>query len=132
MVKIYDQEEIAGINIIASGTTFQGNIINSGDCRIDGIVKGNINSSSKVIIGKTGVVEGEIICKSIEIEGTAKTNIVATDLLSLKSSAVLNGNIKVDKIAIEPGAKFNGNCIMQNDGHRAPNPTIVDRPADSK
>lgn len=58
-----------GVNIIAGGTQVQGNIVTTGDCRIDGVVKGNIISKSKVIIGQKGMVEGNITCQNIDIEG---------------------------------------------------------------
>ncbi|MDL2308656.1 polymer-forming cytoskeletal protein [Bacteroidales bacterium OttesenSCG-928-C03] len=114
MAKVYDQEVAGGVNIIASGTTFVGDIITSGDCRIDGTIKGNIKSKAKVIIGQSGNIEGEITCQSIDIEGCAKANVNAIELLSLKATAVLTGNITVGKISIEPGANFMGNCKMQN------------------
>ena len=122
MAKNYEPEEVGGINIIAAGTTFTGDIVSTGDCRVDGTFKGNISSTSKIFIGKSGMVEGEIKCLSIEIEGQAKANITASELLSLKASAVLNGNIRVSKIAIEPGANFAGNCIMQNPASNATTP----------
>jgi len=40
MAKNYELEEVAGINIIATGTTLTGDIISAGDCRIDGNLKG--------------------------------------------------------------------------------------------
>jgi len=120
MAKTYEVEEPNGPNIIARGTIFEGNILNAGDCRIDGTMKGNINSSAKIIIGKSGKVEGDIKCVSIEIEGMVKANIQVKDLLSLKSTANLMGNIQVGKIAIEPGASFAGNCTMLT----APKPVI--------
>jgi len=114
MAKNLEQEEIGGINIIAAGTMLTGDLVSSGDCRIDGTLKGNITSNSKIFIGKSGLVEGKVQCHSIEIEGEAKADITANELLSLKSSALLTGNIRVSKIAIEPGANFVGNCVMQN------------------
>jgi cytoskeletal protein CcmA (bactofilin family) len=114
MAKIIEQEELGGINIIAPGTTLNGDIVTSGDCRIDGTVKGNVSSNAKIIIGKNGSLEGEVKCKSIDIEGFVKANINATDLLCLKSTANLTGNIHVGKISIEPGANFAGSCTMQS------------------
>jgi len=114
MAKNYEPEEIGGINMIAAGTTLTGDIVAAGDCRIDGVLKGNITSNSKIYIGKSGTIEGKIQCHSIEIEGQAKADITAVELLSLKASAVLTGNIRISKIAIEPGASFVGNCVMQN------------------
>lgn len=120
MAKSYEPETIGGVNIIAAGTIFMGDIITSGDCRIDGNVKGNIKSKAKVIVGQSGIVEGDILCQSIEIEGNAKANINAGDLISLKSTATLVGNITVGKISIEPGANFMGNCKMHNNKMELP------------
>jgi cytoskeletal protein CcmA (bactofilin family) len=128
MPKNYEPEEVGGINIIAAGTTFTGDIVSKGDCRVDGAFKGNITSNSKIFIGKTGMIEGEIKCQSIEIEGQAKANITATELLTLKASAVLNGNIRISKIAIEPGANFAGNCVMQNPGNAPVAPAAPHEP----
>lgn len=114
MAKIYDQEELNGVNIFAGGTIVTGDIVSTGDCRIDGQIKGNIRSNSKVIIGQTGMIEGDIKCQSIEIEGTVRANVTVSDTLALKSTADLVGNVVVGKISIEPGANFAGNCKMQN------------------
>lgn len=103
-----------GVNVISGSTTISGNIVTSEDCRIDGMMKGNIQSTAKVIIGENGTLEGEIVCKSIDIEGKVKANINVSELLSLKANALLVGNITAGKIAIEPGANFTGNCKMLN------------------
>ncbi len=121
MAKVYEQLEQAGVNVIAQGSTFVGDITTTGDCRIDGIVKGNITSNAKIFVGKQGEIQGEVKCFSIEIEGNVKANIVTKDILTLKSTAVMDGNVVVDKIAIEPGAQFVGSCKMQNG--QAPMPT---------
>jgi cytoskeletal protein CcmA (bactofilin family) len=115
MAKIYEQENSGGVNIIANGTFFVGNINTSGDCRIDGNVKGNIHSKGKIIIGESGSVEGDIVCNIIDIEGAVKANIHAAEQLSLRSTATLTGNVIVKKIAIEMGANFEGNCRMNTE-----------------
>lgn len=103
------------VNIIAQGTQIEGNLNTSSDCRIDGTVRGNIVSKAKIVIGRSGQVQGNISCASIEIEGVvAAETLVATELMSLKASAKLTGNVTVGKVAIEPGAEFSGTCKMQN------------------
>jgi cytoskeletal protein CcmA (bactofilin family) len=90
-------------------------MVTASDCRIDGILRGNIESKSKIIVGRSGVVEGNIKCTSIEIEGTVKVeSLLVTEMISLKSTANMIGNIETGKIAIEPGAEFSGNCKMRN------------------
>ena len=64
------------------------------------------------MIGETGMVKGEIICKNSDVSGTIEGKINVSELLSLKSTAKIHGDIITNKLAIEPGSKFTGNCNM--------------------
>jgi len=100
------------VNLIGAGTSIKGNIKSEGDIRIDGTLKGTINSKGKVVIGSTGVVEGEIICQNADISGTVKIKITVSEVLLLKPTAKLTGDIITNKLAIESGANFSGTCSM--------------------
>lgn len=115
MAKLYEQEEgsNASVNVISAGTMITGDVVCTGDLRIDGNIKGNVRSKAKIVVGQSGIIDGDINCRAIEIEGNVKANISVIDLLSLKSTANLIGNICAGKLAIEPGANFAGNCKMQ-------------------
>ncbi len=112
MAKNYELENSGKVNIIAEGTTFTGDIVTSGDCRIDGTIHGNINSSAKIFIGKNGQLVGDVKCNAMDIEGVVKANVETSDILSIKATATMEGNVLVNKIAIEPGARFSGTCKM--------------------
>jgi cytoskeletal protein CcmA (bactofilin family) len=99
-------------SLIASGTTLKGDITSSGDLRIDGTLIGNINCSSKVIIGANGVVEGDIAGQQADIMGKVTGSIKVKELLQLKSNCHVNGNLHAAKLQIEPAAQFNGQCHM--------------------
>ncbi len=114
----------AAVNVIAQGTQLQGNLLTASDCRIDGALRGNIESKAKIIVGRSGIVEGNIKCANIEIEGSVKAeSLLVSELVSLKATANLIGNIETGKIAIEPGAEFSGNCKMRNNRAAGPQPT---------
>jgi len=100
------------INSIMEGTSIEGEIRSDSNIRVDGRVKGTVNARGRVIVGQTGVIEGEVICQSSDIEGTVIGKINCQDLLSLKATAKLQGDINTKKLAIEPGAVFTGNCSM--------------------
>ena len=109
-MKENEQREFGVVNVIANGTQLEGNIVTNGDIRIDGIVKGNVISKAKVIVGRDGRVEGNVTCANIEVEGqVAAESLNVSNLISLKATAIMAG-----KIAIEPGAEFSGNCKMHN------------------
>ena len=106
-------EEIGNkLNIIGNGTSIVGNIVSQGDVRIDGRLQGNLNSQSKLVIGTTGEIVGEIKCKECEVAGTVKGKIFVEELLMLRATAVVEGEIKTTKLAIEPNALFTGTCQM--------------------
>ncbi len=100
------------INSIMEGTSIEGEIRSDSNVRIDGRVKGAINVRGRLIVGQTGVIEGEVTCQSSDIEGTVVGKVNCQDLLSLKATAKLQGDINTKKLAIEPGAVFTGNCSM--------------------
>jgi cytoskeletal protein CcmA (bactofilin family) len=102
----------SSINLIGTGTSIIGEVIANGDIRIDGTLKGKLTSKGKVVIGSTGVVEGEVTCSNSDVTGTIKGNITVSELLTLKSSANVIGDITTSKLSIEPGANFSGNCSM--------------------
>ncbi|NOX85300.1 MAG: polymer-forming cytoskeletal protein [Chlorobi bacterium] len=99
-------------NIIAQGTTIQGDIISSGDLRIEGSLNGTIKVKGKVVIGETGNVEGQVHCQSADISGTAKVKLDASELTTLRATSKFSGDIITKKISIEPGALFSGTCQM--------------------
>ena len=47
-------------NMITQGTTLVGDIFSEGDFRIEGNIKGNIKTSGKIVVGKTGVINGSL------------------------------------------------------------------------
>ena len=100
------------INIISLGTDITGDVKSTGDIRIDGSLKGNLSTKGKVVIGPTGKVNGEVVCKNSEISGTIEGRIVVGQLLILKASSKIFGDIETSKLSIEPGAVFTGTCKM--------------------
>jgi cytoskeletal protein CcmA (bactofilin family) len=100
------------INIIGNGTSIVGDIHGEGDIRVDGNLKGTLNTKGRVVIGSTGVFSGEIVCRNADISGKVEGKIKVAELLALKSSAKFSGDIITSKLAIEPNALFTGTCNM--------------------
>lgn len=113
------------INTIGAGTVIKGDIKSSGNFRIDGTLIGSIDCKGKIIIGNTGVVEGEIFCQNADFSGEIRANVKVSELLALKASSKLTGDIVISKLSIEPGAKFSGSCNM--DSKISDEPGITDK-----
>jgi cytoskeletal protein CcmA (bactofilin family) len=110
----YNEADNTTINLISNGTDITGDIKSNGDIRIDGSLTGNLTTKGKVVIGPTGKITGEVICKNSEVSGLIEGKIVVSQLLNLKASSKISGDIVTAKLAIEPGARFTGTCNMSD------------------
>jgi cytoskeletal protein CcmA (bactofilin family) len=102
----------SGNSLIGTGTTINGDIVSSGDVRIDGVLKGNIRGSARILIGQDGQVEGDIEGLNADVMGKVHGKIVVKELLNLRANAVIKGDIRAGKLQIEPTVVFNGQCQM--------------------
>lgn len=110
----YNETDNNTINLISNGTDITGDVKSTGDIRIDGSLTGNLNTKGKVVIGQTGKVSGEIICKNCEISGISEGRVIVSQLLILKVTSKITGDIVTSKLSIEPGALFSGTCKMSD------------------
>ena len=100
------------MNMLGLGTIIEGNVKTEGDIRIDGKVVGNVQVNSKLAVGESGLIEGNIVCKNASIEGKIKGNLQISELVFLRKTAVIDGDIIAAKLVVEEGAKINGKCTM--------------------
>ena len=111
-------------NIIAQGTKIVGDIASKGPFRIDGTVEGNVKTSGKVVIGKSGFIKGTLQGENADFEGKFSGKLILSGTLSLKSSAHIEGEVHTSKLAVEPGATFNATCSMKGTVKALPNEPI--------
>jgi cytoskeletal protein CcmA (bactofilin family) len=101
------------LNSLVRGTVTEGNVIAESDIRVDGIIKGNLRCSARVIIGPSGFVEGEINCQNAMIEGKFIGILRVAELLNVKETADISGDVTTGKLTISAGALFNVTCNMK-------------------
>ncbi len=106
------------VNLLCEGTMIVGDIKTKNDIRIDGILKGKIITSGRLVVGSTAKIEGNIDCANVDVMGVVLGDVQASGIVSLKAQARLIGNIISNQLSIEPGVIFNGNCQMQRKDSR--------------
>jgi|SRR6186713_2960668 cytoskeletal protein CcmA (bactofilin family) len=102
----------SAVNIIGTGTQIEGEIRSDNDIRVDGKVKGMITSKSKIAVGSTGIVDGDLVCENADVSGKVFGKVEVSDMLFLKSTGYLEGDIITGKLVVEAGARFTGSCKM--------------------
>lgn len=108
----YSEKTSSSATLISPGTVLKGDIHSNNDLRIDGTIHGNVRSSSKIVIGPTGFVEGNIESAHADITGKVVGNITVKELLQLREESTVEGNIIASKLQVDPSAVFNGKCQM--------------------
>ena len=98
---------------IEKSTSMEGSIEAQADVRIDGYLKGDVTTTKKVVIGKTGRVIGQVRCQNAEIEGYLEGELTVDDLLSLQASAQLYAQIATVKLSVVEGAVIQGKILMK-------------------
>ena len=103
------------LNSLVRGTKVEGSVTAESDIRIDGIIKGTLTCSAKVIIGPSGLIDGEVKCQNAMIEGKFFGILMVADLLTVKETAEIVGDVTTAKLSVAPGALFDVTCTMKNE-----------------
>jgi len=98
--------------IIGPESNIKGELSSKGTLRIDGSLDGNI-TADWVILGETGVVNGDVAATGMIIGGRIKGNIRASEMVEIRTKGEVVGEIYTAKLTIQEGAVFDGHSIMQ-------------------
>ena len=103
--------------MIGEGSVFEGVITVPHSVRIDGTLRGKVETSEALTIGKSGIVEADIIAKSAIIGGKVTGNLSAEERVELEANASLIGDLRTRDLVISEGAVFHGKCSMKEQKH---------------
>jgi len=96
--------------VLSRSLRIKGELSGADDVLIDGQVKGKISfSGQKVIIGKSGRVDADLLGKIVIMEGQLNGEVVAEEKIVVRKSAVVCGNLTAPRMVVEDGASFHGN-----------------------
>lgn len=112
MAKEQVTQTAASISIIAQGTKVIGDCETDGTVRIEGIVEGKVRAGKAVVVGKDGVVKGDITTQDAVIGGHVTGTVVAESRLELQATCVIDGEIRARRIKLDEGGKVNGSVMM--------------------
>ena len=100
--------------LIEVGTLIKGEIIFDNELFIMGEVEGDLNSDSdlaKLVVSKTGKVQGEIRVPNVVVNGTIVGNVRASEKLEISGTARIFGDLHYSTIEIQGGALITGRLV---------------------
>ena len=69
------ETEMPSINLLGAGTVVKGDVKVNGDFRIDGTLIGTVDCRGKIVVGPSGIIEGEIVCLNADFSGDVKATV---------------------------------------------------------
>lgn len=105
-------EIIKSSTMIGKGTVIEGDLDTVGNISVDGKLIGNIKTKSKINLGQSADIKGNLYAQVAEISGHVVGLVEVSDILILKGTAVIDGDIVTNKLRVEEGAVINGSCKM--------------------
>ncbi len=96
------------ISIIGTGMRVVGDCETEGTLRIEGELRGSIRAGKAVVVGKDGLVVGDILTQDAIVGGKVTGTVVAESRLELQATCVIDGEIHARRIKLDEGGKVNG------------------------
>jgi cytoskeletal protein CcmA (bactofilin family) len=95
-------------SVIAPELTIEGKIEGSGNVRIAGKFKGDVNVNGNLTIETNASLTGQVTAKAITIAGEINGNILNAEKVDLLESGVVNGDIKTGQLTVAAGSRMRG------------------------
>lgn len=96
------------ISIIGPGMRVVGDCETDGTLRIEGTIEGTVRAGKAVVIGKDGVIIGDVATQDAIIGGRVTGGVVAESRLELQATCVIEGEIRARRIKLDEGGRVNG------------------------
>jgi len=109
----------ASLSIIAAGVRLTGDIESTGVLKVDGEINGSITGARQVLLGRNGIVHGNVTADEVVVGGAVEGSVAATERLELQATAAVQGDIATRSIVVLEGARINGLVRMGETAVRA-------------
>jgi len=108
---------------VDAGCTIRGELEFASSFRLDGKVEGTIRSRSELLVGESGVVDGEVEVARCLVGGEVRGVLRASEQVVLHATARVWADIHTPALVMEDGAFLEGKVAMEDGktvGRRSP------------
>mgnify|MGYP001270229790 CR=1 FL=1 len=112
VLKMFATKKTHFDTIIGPGMTVAGDVTFTGDVRVDGHVKGDVNiyksTSGTIVVGRGGRIDGKVNVSNAVVSGTVNGSLCASAVVGLSGSGRINGNVTYGKLVVRDSANIEG------------------------
>ena len=100
------------ISIIGPGMKVVGDCETDGTIRVEGTVQGSVRAGKAVVVGKDGLIDGDVETQDAVVSGRIQGTLVAESRLELQATSQIQGEVRARRMQLEEGAVLNGTVSM--------------------
>ncbi len=101
------------MSLVAAGDTIEGKLITTNGVRVQGTVRGTIESKSNIQVDADALVEADVTAENVTIAGTYKGNLNCNGRLEITSTGRASGELETGRILLHEGGFFEGTLHMK-------------------
>lgn len=100
------------VSIIGPGMRIVGDCSSDGTIRVEGKVEGSVNAGKSVVVGKDGIVKGNISTQDAIVAGTVDGSVTAESRVELQATCRVQGDIRSRRVKLDEGGQVDGQLHM--------------------
>ena len=104
------------VSIIGPGMKVVGDCSSDGTIRVEGRVEGSVAASKSVVVGKDGMVKGDISTQDAIIAGKVSGSVSAESRIELQATCRVQGDIRSRRVKLDEGGQVDGQLHMGTSG----------------
>lgn len=100
------------VSIIGPGMKITGDCESDGTIRVEGSIEGSVKAAKSVVVGKDGLVVGDVSTQDAIIAGRVNGSVTAESRVELQASCRIQGDIRSRRVKLEEGGQVDGALHM--------------------
>jgi cytoskeletal protein CcmA (bactofilin family) len=110
------------MSVVGSGMRILGDVESNGVIKVEGAIEGSVRNAQQILLGRSGVIHGDINSGDAVIGGSVVGTVRAMDRVEIQGTATIEGDIQTRSIVVLEGAVING---MVRVGERKAQPSTT-------
>jgi cytoskeletal protein CcmA (bactofilin family) len=90
--------------LVSQEATWEGKLATQGDIRVEGILRGEVETSATLFVNAKARIEGTVHARSIKLAGEIEGQVVCSDRLEILPGGSARGEIETASLVVHEGA----------------------------
>ena len=112
----------SSMSVIGPGMRVIGDVESNGVIKVDGTVDGSVRGAQQLLLGKSGVIHGDIYATEAVLGGSVVGTVVVAERVEIQGTSSVQGDIHTKSIVVFEGGTING-TVRMGEGALLPKPS---------